>query len=134
MDKISILYLVVLGVIIGMFLGGIYQAFPKFVWKNPANQVAKVPIDTIKIKHNIVFEKSLSDYKKLKALYGGRLRKEDIFYAMIMNGYYNNDTIYSDLRHALVEIYNLPPKDTLSLHWIKVLDKTHLERGKNVIN
>lgn len=128
MDKVSILYLGVLGMIIGMFLGGIYQAFPKFVWKGHASQITEHPINVIKIKHNIVFEKSMSDYKKLKALYGDRLRKEEIFYAMIMNEYYDNDTIYSDLRHALVEIYNLPPKDSLSLHWIKVLDKTHLER------
>jgi len=128
MDKVSKLYLGVLGVIIGLFMGGIYQAFPRFVWKNPKSHVAKASIDTIKIKHNIVFEKSMSDYKKLKALYGGRLRKEDVFYALIMNEYYDNDTIYSDLRHALVEIYNLPPKDSLSLHWIKVLDETHMKR------
>lgn len=128
MDKVSNLYLGVLGVIMGLFLGGFYQAFPKFLWKKHESHVAKAPIDTIKIKHNIVFEKSMSDYKKLKALYGGRLRKEDIFYAIIMNEYYNNDTVYSDLRHALVEIYNLPPKDSLSLHWIKVLDETHKKR------
>ena len=131
MDKVSNLYLGILGVIIGLFAGGIYQSFPKFIWKSSATHVVEASVDTIKIKHNIIYEKSMDDYNKLKAFYGGRLRKEDIFYAMIMNEYYNNDTIYSDLRHALVEIYNLPPKDSLSLHWINVLDELHSKRNKN---
>lgn len=54
--------------------------------------------------------------------------KEDIFYGLVMNESYNNDTIYLDVRKALLEIYNMPPKDTITLRWIRELDKTHINR------
>lgn len=39
-----------------------------------------------------------------------------------MNEYHPNDTTYKDLRNVLVEIYNIPPKDTITLMWVKKLD------------
>ena len=47
-----------------------------------------------------------------------------MFYAMIMNEYYHNDTIYSDLHQALLEVSLLSPKDTLNLYWVKLLENT----------
>ena len=61
----------------------------------------------------------------LKELSGGHLKKEDIFYGLLMNEYHPNDTIYKDLRNVLVEIYNIPPKDTITLMWVKKLDEMY---------
>lgn len=66
------------------------------------------------------------DYNKLKVIYGGKLQKEDLFYALYMYQQHGGDTIYHDIRNALIEIYNLPPKDTTTLYLIKELDRTRL--------
>ena len=47
---------------------------------------------------------------------------------MVMNEYYDNDTIYKDLRNALIEIYNIPPRDSITLGLIKALDRCHRNR------
>ena len=102
-------------------------------WQNPEQLfVAQVLINKVKskccgikvnkIKSAIIKEKSIKDYELLKELSGGHLKKEDIFYGLLMNEYHPNDTTYKDLRNVLVEIYNIPPKDTITLMWVKKLD------------
>ncbi len=121
-----------LGVILGLFLGGIFQAAVEINWKSISKKSQSFPktIDIAQIKYNIIFKKSLADYKMLKILSGeklktgGKLKPEYMFYAMIMNEYYHNDTIYSDLHQALLEVSLLSPKDTLNLYWVKLLENT----------
>lgn len=122
MEKIKKVYNVVLGIIIGLFVGGIYQAFPKFEWKALSTETIQPKINVAKIKAAIVKNKSLKDYIILKKLSGGLLRKEDIYYGLIMNEYHPNDMVYVDVRRALVEIYNISPRDTVTLRWIRELD------------
>lgn len=128
MDKIKKIDNMILGIILGSFLGGLHQAFPKFEWKSQAKQMVQPKYDIDKIKSSIITKKTMKDYMLLKKLSGGHLEKEDIFYALFMNEYHPNDTIYEDLRNALVEIYNVSPKDTITLMWIKKLDEKY--KGK----
>ena len=125
MDKIRNMHNVALGIIIGLFLGGIFQARPKFEWNLGVKQPVIPQWNINKIKSAIIKEKSIKDYELLKELSGGHLKKEDIFYGLLMNEYHPNDTIYKDLRNVLVEIYNIPPKDTITLMRVKKLDEMY---------
>ena len=125
MDKIRNMHNVALGIIIGLFLGGIFQARPKFEWNLGVKQPVTPQCNINKIKSAIIKEKSIKDYELLKELSGGNLKKEDIFYGLLMNEYHPNDTTYKDLRNVLVEIYNIPPKDTITLMWVKKLDEMY---------
>lgn len=116
---------VALGIIIGLFLGGIFQARPKFEWNLGVKQPVSPQWNINKIKSAIIKEKSIKDYELLKELSSGHLKKGDIFYGLLMNEYHPNDTIYKDLRNVLVEIYNIPPKDTITLMWVKKLDEMY---------
>lgn len=119
----------VLGFVFGLFLGGIYWALPKSDSAEQSVDKAQIKDSLLRnIKYNIIYKRNVIDYKKLKELSGGRLRKEDLFYAMVMNEYYDNDTIYKDLRNALIEIYNIPPRDSITLGLIKALDRCHRNR------
>lgn len=129
MEKIRDLQFIALGIIYGLFLGGIFLAFPQLKWK----QQTSLPIQQRKsdinlIKTAIIKDRSMGAYRQLKCLSSGHLKKEDIFYGLVMNEFYNNDTIYLDVRKALLEIYNMPPKDTITLRWIRELDNTHINR------
>lgn len=119
----------VLGFVFGLFLGGIYRALPKSDSAEQSVDKAQIKDSLLRnIKYNIIYKRNIIDYKKLKELSGGRLQKEDLFYAMVMNEYYDNDTIYKDLRNALIEIYNIPPRDSITLGLIKALDRYHRNR------
>lgn len=119
----------VLGLVFGLFLGGIYRALPKSDSAEQSVDKAQIKDSLLRnIKYDIIYKRNVIDYKKLKELSGGRLQKEDLFYAMVMNEYYDNDTIYKDLRNALIEIYNIPPRDSITLGLIKALDRCHRNR------
>ena len=121
----------VLGLVFGLFLGGIYRALPKSDSAEQSVDKAQIKDSLLRnIKYNIIYKRNVIDYKKLKELSGGRLQKEDLFYAMVMNEYYDNDTIYKDLRNALIEIYNIPPRDSITRGLIKALDRCHRNRKK----
>lgn len=129
MEKIRELQFIALGLIFGLFLGGIFQAIPRFEWKQQTSHpIQQRKSDINLIKTAIIKDRSMGAYCQLKCLSSGHLKKEDIFYGLVMNESYNNDTIYLDVRKALLEIYNMPPKDTITLRWIRELDKTHINR------
>ena len=130
MDAVSKKYMAVYGLIMGMFVGGIILAFNEISWK--FNKIAphKAFVDVAKLKNDIVHGRKIVAYNQLKALSGGKLKKEDMFYALVMYDDFPNDTLYDDLRRALLEIYQMPPKDSVTLKWLKELDKHHCVKQK----
>lgn len=76
MDKIRNMHNVALGIIIGLFLGGIFQARPKFEWNLGVKQPVSPQWNINKIKSAIIKEKSIKDYELLKELSGGHLKKK----------------------------------------------------------
>lgn len=81
MDKIRNMHNVALGIIIGLFLGGIFKHAIKFEWNLGVKQPVVPQWNINKIKSAIIKEKSIKDYELLKELSGGHLKKEDIFMA-----------------------------------------------------
>ena len=63
MDKIRNMHNVALGIIIGLFLGGIFQARPKFEWNLGVKQPVSPQWNINKIKSAIIKEKSIKDYE-----------------------------------------------------------------------
>lgn len=131
MNKMSLLKIFFTGMLIGSLFGVLWMSV-SLNRQGRKIQKTNTVNDTVGyLKHQIINKKSMAAYVKLKALFGGKMKKEDVFYVLIMYDKTGNDTVYSDLRTIFEEIYNLYPKDTSSMHLIWELDNFHHGIKKN---